>query len=63
MSKEDPNLTNYFHNKGEKDYAEKEGYHIPNDLLGGIFNNDREIEQNQAYSQGWDNAKEQDKDK
>jgi hypothetical protein len=59
MSKDDPNNINYYHNKGEQDRAEGNGYNPPNGFLGGVFNLQYEDDQRAAYEAGWDNADEQ----
>ena len=54
----------YWHNKGQEDYADDKGYNEP---YGGLFstlglNRDDQIDLNDAYRDGWKNAKKQDKD-
>jgi hypothetical protein len=53
----------YYHDKGEKDYAENKGYNPPNDdLAHHIFGHtQKEIEEDKDYDAGWANARKQDK--
>jgi hypothetical protein len=55
----------YWHNKGEQDYVENNGYNPPNDELEIALDADESarkklIAQNKAYQEGYEIAKEQD---
>jgi hypothetical protein len=54
----------YWHNEGEKDYAEDNGFNPPHGelVLAGLdpsISSEDAIEENRAYKQGWKNAEEQ----
>ncbi len=51
----------HYHNKGEKDRAERRGYNLPNNFLGGILNDKKQIKENKAYAAGWRNTNKQKK--
>ena len=59
MSEREDRL-NDCHNKGQEDYAEGK-YEPMYDSFGELFQDDRSREENDAYHDGRDNAREQDK--
>lgn len=62
--------TEYWHNKGEKDYAEGKGYHRPHGTLAAttetfapVYGDSADARaENEAYSKGWHNAEKQEEE-
>jgi len=59
-----PHDLEYWHNKGEQDYAEHNGYNEPHDMVEMTFDylpnhQDEMRAENKAYSEGYANARKQ----
>lgn len=59
-----PHDLQYWHNKGEQDYAEHNGCNPPHDMVESLFDHlpghqDQMILENEAYYEGYKNAREQ----
>lgn len=46
----------YYHDQGEKDFAEGKGFNSPTRLFGP--RNDSDVADVEAYEKGWNNSKE-----
>ncbi len=57
------NNKQYYHDKGEQDAAEDKGYNPPHGVIDSLISwgneEKRNIEENNAYDKGYDNAKSQ----
>ena len=59
-----PYKLSYWNNRGEKDYAERNGYNLPNSKLEIALDPNEKVQEkmraeNRAYRDGYANAKEQ----